>query len=269
MPTSNRRETALISLFLSAYENDSWRDSIQVPLDNIEDGAPDIHATRPSNGKTLVIEHTLIQPFDAHKQEFERLQGILSSIEQEQSLVIPGRSIIVYIAAGVLQKGTDWQSVKKAVHDWLSSNVRSLEDGDTRHQVKVNDSTEIALFTRVHDLNKHPGMLRLGIDGSGLPEGSLGQVVEKALRTKLKKLLKYSADKRILLLERNEFTLPETSILREIERLRPSFPDLSKIEEIWFAETVFFEAWGSVEFHDGTNRRVLAFDKGKLIIRHH
>ena len=267
MPTSNRPENALISLFLSAYENDSWRDSIQVPLDEIEDGAPEIHATRRSDGKTLVIEHTLIQPFGAHKQEFARLQGI-RSIEQDQSLVVPGRSIIVYIAAGVLQKGSDWQSVKKAVHDWLSSNVRSLKEDDTRHRVKINAGTEIALLTRVHDLNKHPGMLRLGIDGSSLPNGSLGQVVEKALKTKLKKLVKQTVDERILLLERDEFTLPETAILREIERLRPSFPDLNKIDEIWFAETVFFHAWGSVEFHNGTNTRVLAFDKGKLIIRH-
>jgi len=54
----------------------------------IQDGAPEIHATRRSDGKTLVIEHTLIQPFDAHKQEFARLQG-LRSIEQDQSLVVP------------------------------------------------------------------------------------------------------------------------------------------------------------------------------------
>lgn len=266
MPTSDRRENGLISLFLSAYENDSWCDSVQVPLDEIEDGAPEIRATRRSDGKTLVIEHTLIQPFDAHKQEFARLQGV-RSIEQDQSLVVPGRSIIVYIAAGVLQKGNNWEAIKKALHSWLRSHVHSLEDGDTRHRVSVKPGTEVALLMRVHALNKHPGMTRLGIDGSYLPDGSLGLVVEKALRTKLKKLLKASADKRILLLERDEFTLPETAILREIDRLRPSFPQLSKIDEIWFAETVFFHAWESVEFHNGTNTRVLAFDKGKLVIR--
>lgn len=266
MPTSNRRENALISLFLSAYENDSWCDSVQLPLDEIEDGAPEIHATRRSDGKTLVIEHTLIQPFDAHKQEFARLQG-LRSIEQDHTLVVPGRSIIVYIAAGVLQRGNDWELVKKALHSWLGSHVHLLEDGDTRHRLSLKSGTEVALLTRVHALNKQPGMIRLGIDGSCLPDGSLGRVVEKALRTKLQKLLKPSADKRILLLERDEFTLPESAILREIDRLRPSFPDLSKIDEIWFAETVFFHAWGSVEFHNGTNTRVLAFDKGKLIIR--
>jgi hypothetical protein len=266
MPTSNRRENTLISLFLSAYENDSWCDSVLVALDEIQDGVPEIHATRRSDGKTLVIEHTLIQPFDAHKEEFARLQG-LRSIEQDLSLVVPGRSIIVYLAAGVLQKGNDWELIKKAVHSWLSSNVRSLENGNTRHRVSVKPGTEVTVLTRVHELNNHTGMIRLGIDGSCLPDGGLGRVVEKALRTKLKKLLKPSADKRILLLERDEFTLSETAILREIGRLRPSFPDLNKVDEIWFAETVFFHAWESVEFHDGTNIRVLAFDKGKLIIR--
>lgn len=89
-----------------------------------------------------------------------------------------------------------------------------LEDGDTRHTISVKRGIEVALLTRVHPLDKHPGMIRLGIDGRWLPDGSLGRVVEKALRTKLKKLLKPSADKRILLHERDEFTLPETAILR-------------------------------------------------------
>jgi len=124
------------------------------------------------------------------------------------------------------------------------------------------------LLMRVHELGDHPGRFRMGIDGSSLPDGTLRQVVEKALKTKLPKLMRADAKKRIFLLERDEFTLPETAILKEIERLRPSFSELSKIDEIWFAETVFFESWGSVEFHDGRNRRVLAFSHGELVIRH-
>jgi hypothetical protein len=73
-------------------------------------------------------------------------------------------------------------------------------------------------------------------------------VVENALSAKLPKLVRAEADRRLLLLERDEFTLPEEAINNEIERRRSSFPELNKVHEIWFAETVFFESQGHVEF---------------------
>jgi hypothetical protein len=62
MPTGNRAENTLISLFLSAYDSDTWQNCGTDWLDEKQDGAIELLATRISDGATLAVEHTLIQP---------------------------------------------------------------------------------------------------------------------------------------------------------------------------------------------------------------
>ena len=69
MPTDSRREHTLIDLFLSCYGNDSWANCELDWLEKRKDGAVEVLATR-SDGKTLAIEHTLIQPFARDKEDF-------------------------------------------------------------------------------------------------------------------------------------------------------------------------------------------------------
>ena len=73
MPTTNRRENKLIELFLSAYENDTWKGCHVDWLDQQrKSAAVEALATRTSDGKTLAIEHTLIRPYGEFKTEFAR-----------------------------------------------------------------------------------------------------------------------------------------------------------------------------------------------------
>ena len=51
----------------------------------------------------------------------------------------------------------------------------------------------------------------------------LDKVIAKALETKLPKLVKQSAHRRVLLLERNRFNFFSELIFAEIERQRPNF----------------------------------------------
>jgi len=44
-----------------------------------------------------------------------------------------------------------------------------------------------------------------------------------------------AADKRILLLERDQIGLGDNEIYRQIVKLGPAFPDLAHIDEIWIA----------------------------------
>ena len=70
MPTKSRREDTFIERFLSAYENGSWADAKICWLDKKIDGAVEALATRRSDGKTLAIEHTIIEPFVSDKEDF-------------------------------------------------------------------------------------------------------------------------------------------------------------------------------------------------------
>jgi hypothetical protein len=54
-----------------------------------------------------------------------------------------------------------------------------------------------------------------------------------SLRKRVAKLVRTPADKRILLLERDQMALAEGQIYGEVVKLAPGLPDLAGINEIW------------------------------------
>jgi hypothetical protein len=93
MPTTARREDTLIGLFVSAYEDCSWADAINEQPDKIERTRPAVDwlAKRQSDGKTLAIEHTIIEPFFGEKRDFASFEAAFLEIERDVSLPVPGR----------------------------------------------------------------------------------------------------------------------------------------------------------------------------------
>jgi hypothetical protein len=244
MPTSDRREDAIVALFLSAYEHGAWKDSKTTPLDQLQDGAVEVLATRP-DGRTLALEHTLIEPFEGDRADLDRfLRAGFLAIEDDPALVQTDRVVEVDIPRGALPNGSDWREIAKCVHHWLRAHLASIPD-DTNKGFECPVSG--------HG-NGQPATLRLWIrivPSPGFQRGPLvrryGQTdvtgtVEKALRSKLRKLVATPADVRVLLLERAQFRLDEREIWVEIQRRRREFPELEMVSEIWFAETVFYDS---------------------------
>lgn len=100
--------------------------------------------------------------------------------------------------------------------------------------------------------------------------GDLGTIVEKALKTKIPKLVKTAADKRILLLERDQIGLGDSQVYREVVKLAPKFPDLARIDEIWLANTSILasEGWAYFTLIDGRGLvELLSFENGVLKTR--
>ena len=62
---SEKREYIFIRQFVSAYDNGSWADAEHTQPDQIDSSkqAVEWFARRRSDGKTLAIEHTIIEPF--------------------------------------------------------------------------------------------------------------------------------------------------------------------------------------------------------------
>ena len=99
-----RREDTFISLFLSAYENASWADALHQQPDQIERAKPAVDwiAKRKSDGRTLAIEHTIIEPFVGEKADFASFEAAFLEIQRDKSLLVPGRWIQVFVPVGVL-----------------------------------------------------------------------------------------------------------------------------------------------------------------------
>ena len=267
MPAINKRETALIRLFLSAYQNGAWAaDELRV-MDEEIDGAIDGFVHRKLDGCRLAIEHTLIQPFVDDKRDFAWFEKNFLAIDQDKSLVVPERAILVYVDAKALRASPVSKRAPQALHEWLKNNAQSLPLGTTLHSCPIANAIFADLVVDVSAAPSHGSVFALG---RHFQDGTLGLMVENALRRKLKRLARTEAEHRILLLERDRMSLDERRILREIEARRADFAELAVIDEIWFAETMFYERDACVLFnlYDGNKRAAsLTFLRGRLITK--
>ena len=240
MPTSSRREDAIIKLFVSAYEDYAWKDSCIKWLDKLKDGAVDALVTR-TDGKTLAIEHTLIGSFVGEREDLKRFESFLD-IEDDPALRQVDRIVYIDVPRGALPKGTQWSSIVTCVKRWLQANLAQLTEGDGYHNCPIKGQG----ITQPSTMKLH---IRI-VQAKGLDRGPLirryGRTdvagsVEEALKNKLPKLVNTPADVRILLLERSQWSLIESEIWQEIQRRAADFPLFTKINETWFAETVFYD----------------------------
>ncbi len=272
MSTTTSREDEFITIFLSAYDGGTWADAHTTKPDALDRTNPSVDkiAIRKSDGRILAIEHTIVEPFVGEKEDFASFEDIFLKIEADQSLAVPGHSIYVFVPVGALKNRPRAirDAMAQSVHDWIRSHLLSLAEGQSEHPCPItgvpgDPPFEITLTVDVANLESsqpgpvtEPGILLVRrqqvVD-------NLGEIIEKALRKKLPKLVNTAADKRILLLERQHMNLPPKRILDEIEARKSFLPELARVDEIWILETTFYgTAFGGSYF------RCELYREGKL-----
>jgi hypothetical protein len=241
----------LIRTFLSAYEHGSWADANCIKPDDVvrNKQAVDQLATRKSDGTTLAIEHTIIEPFVGDKADFALFRVAFLEIEADKSLLIPGLWIRVFVPVDILKHRPQKESrdaIISSVHDWIKVNRVGLREGAFEYRCRIVGTPneppyDITLNVRVVPLQSGPdaksGILHIRRQQVS---GDLSDVVSKALRMKIPKLVGTPAKKHILLLERQHMNLDQQSVLDEIENQRASHPDLVHVDQIWFVDTTFY-----------------------------
>lgn len=254
---SGRDEQIFIRRFVSAYENFTWAGSKIDALDEAEDGAIDALVTR-ADGRTMAIEHTLIEPFVGDKSDFAMFEKAFLRIEDDKSLAVPDAGIIVYVPVGILdgQKPAMQSVVVDSIRSWIANNRLYLRDGEHRYQCDVQGMPPVTLTVKRNKFKlPHPGSLMVRRQQV---TNDLDKVIEKALREKLPKLVNTKADRHVLLLERDQFTFFPDLIFAEIERQRPNSPLLESVNEIWHVETIGYRQGGYVGFELWKDGKVLA-----------
>ena len=140
VPSKPRPEDVFIEAFLSAYDNLSWAEADKDWVDRHVDGGVEMLATRKSDGKTLAIEHTLIQPFVGDINDFKFFERAFLKIEDDKSLVVPNRRIQIFVPIRTLDpfpKAEARAVVVKAVHEWIRANRLQVRDGEHRYECRV------------------------------------------------------------------------------------------------------------------------------------
>jgi hypothetical protein len=267
-PPREHPERPIIKMLLSAYENDGWQSAkLHWPEDTGEN-AVEVVATK-SDGTTLALEHTLIEPFVGEKYDSVVFtEAFVDKIEKNPDLVIPERTLNVSIPVGALPKGYDWKEVGEEVLAWLKANHASAPEGVSKHVVMVGASSKkellpLTVSLRVECLPGMDGYCLLSRDS--VPK-TLSEVVTKALKNKLPKLVRTEAKRRILLLEREHISLGDGVIVEEIKKQAANFPELEKVDEIWHVNTSILASEGWTYFtlmdRSGSLIEILRFQNG-------
>jgi len=266
------KERPLLEMFLSEYENGAWRNAVSDWVEERMDGAVEVIATR-GDGQTVAIEHTIVQPFLGEKSDSNAFMQAFGSIEKNPDLVVVERSMTVVIPAGAIPKGYKWKEVGADLLAWLNANHTTAPmEGDASFTVPVASSSKLGpLRLPIVLQSMHiPGHAGSTVISRGPMPKTLPEIVEEALSRKLPKLVKTVADRRILLIEREQIGLGDMQIIREIERLAPEFPDLKDVHEIWIVETSIQASDGWVYFRRFDGRglvETMDFERGALTRR--
>ena len=266
------KERPIIRMLLSACGDGAWKGASLDWVEEKQDGAVEVIATAPG-GATLALEHTLIQPFVGEKFDSEVFMKAFGRIEKNPSLVLPERSLDVIIPVHAIPKGYIWDEVGRDLLDWLLVNhAGAPEDGEASYNVPVGAGSKngpLALTITLRTMSL-PGMEGNCLISRHKMPANLEAIIAKALTTKIPKLAGTPADKRVLLLERDQMALGDSEIYREIVRLAPKFPDLARIDEIWFANTSILasEGWAYFALLDGRGLvELLTFENAVLKTR--
>jgi hypothetical protein len=192
MPTGDRREDKFVDIFLSAYDGYSWKDAHVERPEKTQDNAVEAIATRNSDGKTLAIEHTITEPFVGEKRDLAQFWPAFESLRNEKSFRVPDRTTRVFVPVGILdrKKPEDRRTIVDTVGSCLRASIASLPEGWSNLRCEAQNPGKAPVLV---DLNcqvlRTPGFTSFLIARQQVA-ADLDKVVEKALRTKLPKLVK-------------------------------------------------------------------------------
>jgi hypothetical protein len=243
-----KRDQQLVSLFLDEYKKISGEGyQVKEWVDDTERNKPAIEAiaVNDSTGKSLAIEHTLLQPFEGEKNDTQRFLAAIGDLEKDDSIKLPKYLVDISFQVDAIPKGVNWSDVNNTLRDWVRNNLANLRDGESKETLR-HDALEIELGVSKMTLeHNEKGML---LFSRCTPPDSLPEVMKIALRKKLPKLVGTEADKRILLLEKDGYFQGNGTIHGVLEKLAPDFDELKKVDEIWLIGTAGWESHDYLSF---------------------
>lgn len=145
------------------YQVESWpdEDSSKKNVDAL---------CRDTEGRTLAIEHTLIEPYPGHKEDTVRFLKTLATLENHPGLVQKGYLVMVSQPVGAIPKGIKWDEVPQEMLVQLAPILLGWR-GEGARTVTVNGpkwSLDLHLSKMVTAL----GPLRQFLDQPHLPRRS-------------------------------------------------------------------------------------------------
>jgi hypothetical protein len=204
-----------------------------------------------SNGRTLALEHTIIEAFEDAMTSDSRFEPLISALKTP-SMKVPGHHIIVYMPLASMDGMTarEREAFAQEFAAWFDGIRLTLPEGmSDENPVLRGRPFAVRLYNRRLG-DDHPGRVTV----QRYPQPDFPPRLRRAVEDKLPKLLGFQADERVLLLERRDDDTPNSfQVHRCLKGLEGSC-DLARLSEVWLADTaalVFGDCAGSgpyVEF---------------------
>ena len=198
--------------------------------------------------RPLAIEHTNIETFNNQKLDSARFVKILGELETELKTAFASH-VLLTVPTFAIETGTNWQSIKATLREWLLANVPTLPAGRTDHNI-------VGVPFRV-SINKQElsrswfGVARWvppGIEG----DDQLVDSIVAALTDKNNQLQRYkdTGTETILILESQDIALVSpASLYKAFLRARERIAT-PNINQVWIANTYDPEDYCRLEcFH--------------------
>lgn len=190
----------------------------------------------------LAIEHTSIDTVPDQRRDSDWFMKAVGSLEKEIRFGHPFRLRII-LGYGAIEKGQNWLGIRSAIKNWITDEAVHLKDG--RHILSDVPGVPFPLHvTKASD--RPPAVIfgRFAPNDDTLPDRLRAQFKRKA-----KKLSKYPAMTKILLVESEDMALMNHADMQVA--ICQAFPDGLPlgVDEIWYADTSIPD---DIEFFDFT-----------------
>jgi hypothetical protein len=234
MIPGERRDRTLIKGLLAhlARVRDQRWTSLDFPDERIRSRAAVPVIAMEETGRTTAIEHVSMDQLAGHDAVTERWLTAVVPLEQDRALRIPSCYVDVMVRLGVVPSGVDEQLVIGALQGWCARHLRTTPEGESSHVFTVSGTPVRLQVDKTHCPGEPGG---LSILRAELPR-NFEVVVQNRLQRQLGTLVSASADRYLLLFEKNN-GLWSVSQLRTELAASLDFPDLTRVHEIWMVDT--------------------------------
>jgi hypothetical protein len=253
-----KRDIKLIELFLLQYRDsggEAYR-IVEYP-EEVEREKPAVEAiAENSKGQRLAIEHTLVQPFEGQRDDDRRFLAGFEGLHHSTDLCVPGMTIEIIVRVDSIPKKFDSNKLDEGVRNWFKSIRSTLREGEADYQIP-DLGFELTVHISTRGSSDDSGVLVVSrIRPHNRP---FRDVLSRALRKKLPKLVGTGANSRILLLEDASVTLGTINFVTELDAMREEFNDFEGISAIWLVQTASWDTKRTLTFSsvwpDGVGKR--------------
>jgi len=213
------------------YQVESWPDD-DSSKKNVDALCRDVE------GRTLAIEHTLVEPYAGHKQDTDRFLKTLAVLENDPRLVQVGYMTSVSQEFGAIPTGIKWDEVPPAIVAQLAPVLPGLPEGAKTVTVRGG---RWSLDLRVRKMATAVGDAGYFLTGRIYPGDPGPEIMLAALEKKIPKLAAAKAQKKILLLEKDAVAGSVEEQFYQLPRDTQVDSLLGSIDEIWTVDTAALE----------------------------